>query len=180
MIKKNYPPGQKRKRKTRTPSEYEKELREKQKLKKWYNLDERQFKKYIKKVLAARGKVEDASVILIQKLESRLDNIIFRLGFATSRAQARQFVNHGHFLVNGKKINIPSYQVKKGDKVIPDPSFQKSKIFQGLKNKLKKQQIPSWLSFNPENFEAEVKGLPVFAEAAPPAEISAIFEYYSR
>lgn len=180
MIRKSYPPGIKGKRKTRAMTEYGKESREKQKLKNWYGLGERQFKKYVKEVLVSRGKVEDASIILIQKLEGRLDNVIFRLGFANSRAQTRQLVNHGHFLVNGKKVNIPSYQLKKGDKITSHPSFKKSKFFQDLQVKLKKHQPPSWLSLNPENLEAEVKNLPTSAEAAPPAEISTIFEYYSR
>lgn len=180
MIKKSYPPGIKGKRKTRAPTEYGKELREKQKLKNWYNLDERQFKKYVKEVLASRGKVEDASSLLIKKLEGRLDNVIFRLGFANSRAQARQLVNHGHFLVNGKKVNIPSCQLKKGDKITSHANFQKSKFFQNLQAKLKKHQPPSWLFLNPENFQAEVKNLPTLATASPPAESSVIFEYYSR
>ena len=180
MIKKSYPPGIKGKRKTRALTEYGKELKEKQKLKNWYGLSERQFKKYVKEVLASRGKVEDASDLLIKKLEGRLDNVIFRLGFANSRAQARQLVNHGHFLVNGKKVNIPSCQLKKGDKITSHSSFQKSKFFQNLQAKLRKHQPSSWLSLNPENFQAEVKGLPTLAEAAPPAEISVIFEYYSR
>ena len=180
MIKRPYSPGPKGKRRSRGLSEYGKELKEKQKLKIWYNLEERQFKKYVKEVLASRGKVKDATTLLIEKLESRLDNVIFRLGFASSKNQARQLVNHGHFLVNGKKVNIPSYQLKKGDKIFPHPSFKKSKFFQNLQTKLKKQKPPSWLSLNPETLEGEIKSLPTLEEAAPPAEISAIFEYYSR
>jgi small subunit ribosomal protein S4 len=181
MIRKPYPPGQKgKRRKVGGLSEYGKELAEKQKLKIWYNLDERQFKKYVKEVLAFRGKVEDATLLLIEKLEMRLDNVIFRLGFASSRIQARQLVSHGHFLVNGKKVNIPSFQLKKGDKISPHPRFLKSKFFKNLEPKLKKQKPPSWLFFNLEKLEAEVKNLPTVEEAAPPAEISSIFEYYSR
>ena len=182
MVKKPYPPGikGKRRKKMSALSEYGKELQEKQKLKIWYNLDEKQFEKYVKEVLGFRGKVEDATSLLMEKLESRLDNVVFRLGFASSRIQARQLVNHGHFLVNGKKVNIPSYQLKKGDKISPHPRFLKSKFFQNLQPKLKKQKPPSWLFFNFDKLEAEVKSLPTIEEAAPPAEISAIFEYYSR
>lgn len=180
IIRRSYPPGQKGKRRTRRISEYGKQLREKQKLKKWYNLRERQFKKYIKEVLEYRGKVEDATSLLIKKLERRLDNVIFRLGFASSRAQARQMVSHGHFLVNKKQVNIPSYQIKKGDKITLRSTFQKKPIFQDLKIKLKKYQPPSWLSFDVKNLTGEVVGLPTLEESAPPADISAIFEFYSR
>jgi len=180
MVKRPYPPGRKGKRKTRALTEYGEELREKQKLKNYYNLKEKQFKKYVKEVLVSRGKVEDATTLLIEKLESRFDNVIFKLGFATSRFQARQLVNHGHFLVNGRKVNIPSYQLKKGDKITVHPRLLKSKFFQNLQPKLKKYKTPSWLSFNFENLEAEVKSLPTLETASPPAEISTIFEYYSR
>jgi len=180
MIRKPYPPGQKGKRKTASLSDYAKELREKQKLKNWYNLRERQFQKYVKKALMARGKVENADTLLIEMLESRLDNVIFRLGFARSRAQARQLVSHGHILVNGKRINIPSYSVKKGDLIKIKPSSLKKAIFQNLPNILKKHQPPSWLSLDVKNLEGKVEGRPSIEEAAPPAEISLIFEYYSK
>ena len=114
MVKRPYPPGQKRKRRKGSPSEYAIQLGEKQKLKIWYNLAERQFKNYIKKVLEKRARIEDAASELIRILESRLDNVVFRLGFTPSRAQSRQLVSHGFFLVNGKPINIPSYSLKQG------------------------------------------------------------------
>ena len=207
IIRRSYPPGQKRKRRLRRISEYGKQLREKQKLKKWYNLRERQFKNYVKTVLETRrlrpsqgrellrsGKlsrpdrppvkggplVEDTASLLIKKLESRLDNVIFRLGLAASRAQARELVSHGHFLVNGKSVNIPSFQVKKGDKITLRPGWEKKNIFQDLQTKLKKYQPPSWLSFNIKNLTGEVVGSSTFEEASPPADISAIFEFYSR
>jgi len=180
MIKRAYPPGQKRKRRLGPPSEYGKELREKQKLKKWYNLRERQFKNYIKKVLTQRGKVEDASSLLIKLLESRLDNIVLRLGFVQSKEQARQLVTHSHFLVNGKPINVPSFQVKKGDVITIKPQKMKEAIFQNLKILLKKQKIPSWLELDIEKLEGRVIGAPNLQEIAPPVEISTIFEHYSR
>jgi len=181
MIKRPYPPGKKGKRKTSPLSEYGKQLREKQKLKRWYNLREKQFEKYVKKVLFSHKKTEkDPADSLIKILESRLDNVVFLLGFASSRFQARQLVSHGYFLVNNKSINIPSYQVKKGDVISLKPKALKKNIFKEISLKIKKQKIPSWLQFDPKNLEAKVVGEPSLQEAVPPAEISSIFEYYSR
>lgn len=180
MVKRPYPPGEKRKRRRIALSEYGKELREKQKLKIWYNLKERQFKNYVKEILEKRGKVEDAALLLVQKLESRFDNIIYRLGWASSRSQARQLVSHGHFLINGKPVNIPSFSLKKGDKISICPTSRKNSPFRDLPSLLKKYQPPSWLKLEKEKLEAKIVGKPNFEEAAPPAEISAIFEFYSR
>jgi small subunit ribosomal protein S4 len=172
LIKKSYPPGQKKKRRFRALSEYGKELREKQKLKKWYNLREKQFRKYVKE--------NPSPALLIKNLESRFDNVIFRLGFATSRSQARQFVSHGHFLINGRPVNIPARQLKKGETISLKPASLKKKVFSNLVPLLKKHQLPAWLKLNAEKLTAEVIGQPTVEEAAPPVEISAIFEYYSR
>lgn len=180
LIKKPYAPGQKKKKRPRAPSEYGKELREKQKLRNWYNLREAQFRKYVKEILNKRSRTGDAAALLIQKLEKRLDNVVFRLGFTNSRSQARQMVSHGHFLVNGRSINIPSFQVKKGDKVSLKPLSQKKRLFANLAALLKKNNPPNWLKISPEKLEGEVVGLPSLEEANPPAEISTIFEYYSR
>lgn len=180
MIRRAYPPGQKKKRRPTPPSEYGKALREKQKLKNWYNLRERQFEKYVKKILGRRGRVEDASNVLIKILESRLDNAVFRLGLATSRPQAQQLVSYGHFLVNGKSINTPSYLVKKGDTILIKEQKAKKAIFQNTKNLLKKHKPPSWLELDIDKLGGKVIGEPNPEEVAPPVEISAIFEYYSR
>ena len=180
MIKRPYLPGQKGKRKHRGFSEYGKELAEKQKLKNWYNLKERQFRKYVREVLAKREKVEDAGALLIRKLESRLDNVVFRMGFADSRIQAKQIVSHGHFLVNGRKIDIPSRQVKKGDKISLKTSSRKKVIFQNLPATLKKYKPPSWIQINIEKLEGEIIGQSSLEEAGLPVEISTIFEFYSR
>ncbi len=180
IITKPYPPGEKGKKRARQSSEYGKELSEKQKLKNWYNLKERQLRKYVKEILEKRGKMEDAGTLLIKKLESRLDNVVFRMGFTSSRAQARQIVNHGHFLVNDKKVNIPSYQVKKGDKISLRVSSRKKAIFQNIPTILKKYQAPSWIKINIEKLEGEIVGQPNLEEAASPAEISTIFEFYSK
>ncbi len=180
MVRKAYPPGKKGKRRIKSLSEYGKELREKQKLKNWYNLKERQFRKYVKEVLEKRGRVKDTAAVLVKTLESRLDNVIFRLGFANSRVQAKQLVSHGHFLVNGKSIDTPSCQLKKGDVVALKPQKIKKTIFQNLKNLLKKHKTPSWLELDIEKLEGKVIGEPTIEEVAPPVEISAIFEFYSR
>lgn len=196
MVKKAYPPGQKGKRRVKALSEYGKELREKQKLKNWYDLKERQFRKYVKEALEKRGKVEDAGTLLIKTLESRLDNVVFRLGFASSRRLAKLLISHRHFLVNDKVINIPSYLVKKGDKIKIRPSSSKKTVFQNLPTTLKKYETPAWLELNTqvlakrgdeatasstiEKLEGKVTGKPSLEEVAPPVEISSIFEYYSR
>ena len=186
MIKRPYPPGMKGVRKTRGLSEYGKELKEKQKLKNWYNLSETQFANYVKQSLAmsrrpsARASNQDAASILISKLENRLDNVVFRFGFAPSRPQARQIISHGHFFVNGKPVNIPSLQIKKGDKIRVRPNSLKKNYFKDLIPVLKKKEIVSWLKFSADKLEGEVVSAPVLEEIAPPVEISAAFEYYSR
>ena len=180
MITKPYPPGMKAKRRRRMISEYGKELREKQKLRAWYNLEEKQFRKYVKEVLGKQGKVEDTSALLLEKLESRLDNVIFRMGFACSRNQAHQIIGHNHFLVNKKMVNIPSFQAKKGDKISLNSGSGKKVIFHNLSAILKKHESPSWIKVNVEKLEGEIIGTPSLEEALPPAEISAIFEFYSR
>jgi len=167
-------------RRPRPLSEYGKELMEKQKMKSLYNVKERQFKKYVKGILDRRGKVEDAPTLLIHTLERRLDNVVFRLGLALTRAQARQFVSHCHFMLNGKSCNIPSASVKKGDIITIRPKSLKKAIFSNLSETLKKYEPPSWLELDKDKFEGRVVGLPTLEEAQPPSEISAIFEFYSR
>lgn len=180
MVKRHYSPGQKGKRRVSPLSEYGKALREKQKLRSWYNLGERQLKRYVRDVLRQRGKAKDPATLLIKKLESRFDNVIFRLGFTKSKSQARQLISHGFFLVNEKKINVPSYQVKKGDIIrIPLPKTKK-KIFQNLSSILKKQKPPSWLQLNIEKLEGRVVGEPSTQEVLLPIELSLVFEFYSR
>ena len=180
MVKKPYPPGPKKKKRPKAPSEYGKELTEKQKLRNWYNLGERQFRKYVEEILEKRGRVADTGDELIKKLETRLDNVVFRLGFAGSRNKSRQMVNHGHFTINGRKNDIPSCQVKKGDIINVRAGSVAKKLFVDLKPILKKHKPPTWLSLDAEKMEGKIIGEPSFEEASPPAEISAIFEFYSR
>lgn len=175
-----YAPGLQKKRKGGAPSEYKKSLTEKQNLKKWYGLSERQFKRYVQETLKKMGKVDDVSAELIRRLEKRLDNVVFRLGFAKSRAQARQLVSHSYFLVNGKAVNMPSYEVKKDDVIALKETKKGKGIFKELTNELKKKEIPAWLSLNKDKLESKTIGEPNLDEVKPPAEISLIFEFYSR
>ena len=186
MTLKPYPPGRKKKKKRSSFSEYARELKEKQKLRQWYGLREKQFSNYVESVLhkvtsLKKGKEkEDAENVLIRFLESRLDNVIFRLGFALSRRQARQLVSHGHFLINKRPVNIPSFQVKKGDKIKVKSSSIKNNFFQKRSFVIKKYKPPSWLKLDVDKWEGEVIGLPSIEEVSPPADILSIFEFYSR
>jgi len=162
-------------------SEYGRQLLEKQKLKEEYGLREKQFKRYVKEVLKERGHVEDAGAELVKRLESRLDNVVWRLGFARSRRHARQLVSHGHFLVNGRKVNIPSYRVKKGDVVSVKEQKKKKTFFKEALIALKKVEVPSWLKLDREKAEGKVVGEPTPEDAGvSTTEISSIFEFYSR
>lgn len=180
MVRKPYHPGDKVKKLRKTVSEYGKQLNEKQKLRNWYNLRERPFKKYIKLVMGSRGKVADAESLLIGLLEKRLDNVAYRLGFAPSRVSARQMISHRHFMVNGRSMNIPSHSVKTGDLITLKPASAKKKIFTNIVATLKKQKPPAWLQLNAEKMEGKVVGEPSLLEANPPSEISYILEFYSR
>jgi len=180
MVKRAYAPGPQKKRRGGSPSAFKKSLEEKQTLKKWYGISERQFKRYAEESLEKMGKVENVAEEFIKKLEKRMDNVIFRLGIAKSRAQARQLVSHGYFLINGKPVNIPSYSIKKGD-VISIKEHKKQKgIFKELTPQLRKYEAPVWLSLNKEKLEAKAIGDPNLEEVNAPAEISLIFEFYSR
>jgi len=172
-------PTEKRKRRGAV-SEYKKSLIEKQALKRLYGLSERQFKRYVKETLEKMGRVENVSDELIKRLEKRLDNVVFRMGLSKSRAHARQLVNHAYFLVNGKPVNIPSFQVHKDDMIAIKENKKKKMVFQDLSALLKKMEPPVWLVLNKEKFECTVVGEPSLAEVAPPVEISLVFEFYSR
>ncbi len=177
MVKKNYPPGAHGQSFRRRISEYAIQLREKQKLRKIYGLSERQFRKYYTQ--ASRAK-DLTSELFIKLLETRLDNVVYRLGFASSRRQARGFVNHGHFLVNGKSVNIPSYQLKVGDTIACKQKILKSSNFAALKNKLKGHKPFSWLTLDLKKMEGKVKNLPSKEELETGINLSMITEFYSR
>lgn len=179
IVKRPYAPGQKSRRR-KNVSEYGKELLEKQKMRAWYGISETQFKNYVKNILHNRGKVEDTSLELIRRLEKRLDNVVFRMGLTSSRKQARQLVNHSCFKVNNRPVNIPSFQVKKGDIVSLKDNKKEKEYFKKVVQILAKAQVPSWLKLDSKNISAEVVAEPTFDDSGVPAEISSIFEYYSR
>lgn len=180
MVKRAYAPGQQKKRKGGAPSEYKKSLNEKQTLKKFYGLSEKQFKRYVKETLAKMGKVDDVSAELIRRLEKRLDNVIFRLGFAKTRAMARQMVSHSYFTVNGKPVNIASYEVEKDDVIAVKETKKSKAIFKEITEQLKRKEVPAWLTLDKAKLESKTIGEPNIEEVKPPAEISLIFEFYSR
>ncbi len=180
LVKRPYPPGAKAKRVRRSFSEYGMELKEKQKLKNLYQLREKTLKRYVTEALAQKEKGGNPVVLLFKKLESRLDNVVFRLGFAPSRSQARQMVSHGFFLVDKKPINVPSFLVKLGQEVSLKPNLAKTPPFQNIKNVLKKQKVPKWLKLDIDKLSGKVIGEPTLEEINAPVETLAIFEYYSR
>lgn len=181
MLKRPYPPGLiGKRRKIGGKSEFGKQLSEKQKLKKIYGLRERQFKKYVNEIIKKRGKIKDDSLELIKKLESRLDNVIFRLGLAKSRKMARQLVLHKFFLVNNKPVNIPSYNVKVGDEISLKESKKNKKIIKEILFTLEKKEFPSWVKFDKKKITAKIIKEPSIDISQIPVEIPLIFEFYSR
>ena len=177
MIRKPYAPGAHGKTHRRRVSEYGLQLIEKQKIRYAYGVSEKQFKGYFKKLVSQKGNKED---FLAQQLEGRLDNTVFRLGWAKSRKLARQIVNHGHILVNKRKVDIPSYQVKKGDVIKIKEKSKKSDLFNNLKITLKKYEAPKWISLDKEKLKGEMKREPILEDLDKIGEISMIIEYYSR
>ena len=180
MVKRNYPPGFHGAKTRRRQSDYGLQLAEKQKAKKQYNILEKQFKLAFDK---ARKQTGNTGEILLTILEMRLDNTIYRLGFAPSRAQARQLVNHGHFSVNGRKVNIPSYAVKPGDIIKIRSKSKKYKFFQNLSEKLspdKKISIPGWLHLDAKELSGKILHKPAIADIQTNINTQIIVEFYSR
>lgn len=179
-VRKPYPPGlHGKKLKNRKFSEYGLQLTSKQKVRAIYRILERQFRKYIDQAIKSKG---DSGEVLVQSLERRLDNVVFRMGFSEARDTARQLVSHGHFLVNEKPINIPSFRVKVSDSIKVKPQNLKNSYFSSfLPRFLKKYQPPSWLEVDKENFAGRVKDLPNLSESGlDHKDIQAIIEFYSR
>ena len=178
-VKRMYPPGQHGKRFARRASEYGQQLKAKQKVKNVYRMLEKQFKNWVKEAIESK---HEAGLAIIQRLEGRLDNTVYRSGLAQSRDQARQVVNHGHILVNGKKVSIPSYHVKIGDSIKVREGSQKSKYFASQVSQwIKKVQAPSWISLDQDAMTAKITGLPAFTDSGlEAADIQSIIEFYSR
>ncbi|HNW96612.1 MAG TPA: 30S ribosomal protein S4 [Candidatus Paceibacterota bacterium] len=178
MIKRPFKPGMHKKTKSRGGiSEYARQLTEKKKMKLIYRIDENQLRRYFKESLASKGSTTE---VLFKKLEMRLDNIVFRLGLAPSRSVSRQLVNHGHFWVNGRKLRIPSKGLKIGDVVTVRPQSLEKPAFKNLKETIKKQEVPNFLSLNREKIEGKVVSEPSMAELKPPFNISLVVEFYSK
>jgi small subunit ribosomal protein S4 len=168
-----------RKRRPAQVSEYGKQLREKQDLKALYNVQERQFRRYVEETLQ-KSSVGNAEEELFGRLEQRLDNVVFRMGLADTRKQARQLVSHGHIQVNERPVRVASYRIKTGEKVRVRPNSLEHTFFKNRKLVLAKYQAPSWLALHPETMEAEIKGVPVLQEAGMTVQIPLVFEFYSR
>lgn len=177
MVKRNYAPGFHGQKGRRRLSDYGLQLAEKQKAKKFYGLMEKQFHLTFAKASKKSG---DAGKNFLRALEMRLDNVIYRSGWATSRALARQLVNHGHFTVNGKKADIASFSVKAGQEIKVKKSSQNSPYFRNLGDKLKKADRPSWLNFNASEASVKVLHEPQEADLPQNLNVQVIIEYYSK
>lgn len=175
--RRNYAPGQHGQSRRAKISEYSTQLREKQKLKRVFGVLERQFKNYFKKAEMAKGITGEN---LLQLLTRRLDNIVYEMGFASSRVQARQFVRHGHISVNSRRVNIPSYLVKSGDVI---EVGEKSRQLEGIKAAVaagEGRSIPKWLEVDRASFKGNVVSLPTREEIMLPVSEHLVVELYSR
>ena len=175
--KRNFPPGQHGKDRKAKIVGYGLQLHEKQKAKRMYFTLEGQFREYYEKANRATGVTGE---LLIQQLERRLDNVAFRLGFAISRRQARQLVRHGHVTVNGRKVNIPSYQVNVGDEVAVRDSAKKFQIVEAGAQLAQQNPLPVWLEMNFDNLTGRVLSLPKRADVNLPINEQLIVELYSK
>ena len=171
-----YPPGQHGQGRSRT-SDYGLQLREKQKVKRMYGLAEKQFRGTMDAAARMRGRAGENLLVL---LEQRFDNVVFRLGFATSRSEARQLVRHGHFEVNGRKVDIPSFRVKTGMRVtVRQSSREIARITEALEA-LERRSVPGWLELEKEVFTGVVKAAPTREDITLPVQEQLIVELYSR
>ena len=163
-------------------SEYWKLLRNKQVLKRMYLLSEKQFKRYVVDIAGklSKNKWIDHDKAILQTLERRMDVIVLRAGFAKTIMQARQMVNHGHFLLNGKKHNIPSYLVKPGDKITLKGKYRTSPLYADIPLMQSNFKLPSWLKVDKEKFEIEVVDYPKPEEIKVPVDVLKVVEFYAR
>jgi len=169
--------GGKRGARPKAKTEYGLQMLEKQRVRFTYGVGEKQFLKYVKNSVASKGTntVQD----LFSFLESRLDNVVYRIGLGASRQATRQMASHGHILVNGRKVTIPSYQLSKGDKLrIREGSLNKA-LFRDLAEKVKKP-LPNWLTLSKTGNEWEVTGIPVYTAGEQMFDLASVIEFYSR
>jgi len=175
--RRGYAPGEHGQLRRKQQSDYGVQLREKQKLKRMYGLLEKQFRGYFEK--ADRKKGITGTNLLIY-LERRLDNMVYRLGFANSRNEARQLVRHNHFTVNGNKVNIPSYLINVGDTIeITEESKKNNKIIEAMET-VARRGVPQWLELEQENFKGKVKMFPTREELTMPIQEQLVVELYSK
>ena len=174
--RRNYPPGEHGQARPKF-TEYSVQLREKQKLRRMYGVLEGQFRRYFAMADRAKGVTGET---LLQLLERRLDNTVYRIGFATSRAEARQLVRHGHFRVNGRKVNVPSYLVRAGDTVSVRERSQKVARIQESLELAQRRGVPDWLEITPESFAGRVKSLPARSDLTMPINEKLVVELYSK
>ncbi len=175
--KRNFVPGQHGKSRKSKLVGYGVQLREKQKVKRIYGVLEDQFRRYFESAERTRGITGET---LLQLLERRLDNVVYRLGFATSRAQARQLVRHGHFTVNGRKVDIPSFSVKPGDIVAVRASSRENASIVHALEEVKGRGVPEWLQFNPSEISGKVSSVPTREQINLPVQEQLIVELYSK
>ncbi len=172
-----YAPGQHGQRRGGKLSDYSQQLREKQKVKRIYGILEKQFKGYYYRAEKQKG-ITGTNLLLL--LESRLDNIVYKMGFSASRTQARQLVRHNHFLVNGKKVNIPSYQIKVGDVIeAKEKSREVSQISEAMETVVRRG-VPGWMEVEKEAFKGTMTGLPNREDLTMPIQEQLIVELYSK
>lgn len=161
---------------TRPKSEFGQQLIEKQKARFSYGLSEKQFRNYVKDALKSPEPVQK----LFKNLETRLDNVLYRAGFAKTRAQARQMAAHGHATVNGRRVTIPSITLREGDKVGVRAASSESALFHEVSERMKTQAVPAWLKVNPDAREAEVTGSPSYVPTEHVFDLGAVIEFYNR
>lgn len=175
--RRGYPPGQHGTRRGRRTLGYGLQLREKQKVKRHYGVFERQFRLYFQEADRRKGITGENLLVM---LERRLDNVVYSLGFASSRPQARQFVRHGHIQVNGKKVTIPSYQVREGDAITVAEKSRKNEFIRASVETARGRGVPEWLELDPENFMGKMVRVPNREDIKLPVQEQLIVELYSR
>lgn len=175
--RRGYPPGQHGTRRSRRVQGYGLQLREKQKVKRYYGLLENQFRNYFKEADRQKGITGENLLVL---LERRLDNVVYSLGFASSRGQARQFVRHGHVQVDGRKVNIPSYQVRPGQTVAVKEASRKNDFIRASVETARGRGVPEWLDLDAESFAGTMLRVPTREDVKLPIQEQLIVELYSR
>lgn len=175
--RRNFPPGQHGKDRRPRLLGYGLQLREKQRLRRIYGILEEQFRRYFEKAAVRKG---ITGQLLLQFLERRLDNVVYRMGLGTSRAQARQLVRHGHFQVNGRKVNIPSFLVKPGDIVEVRPGSREMPTLLANREATGHQAVPSWIEVDRQNLRAKILSHPQRQDIALPIQEQLIVELYSK